>query len=124
MKNIVWYLRTDCLRLRLRLPVVMIPWEDAIVCCKWLSRQSGLPPAYDEKTGNGQDVARSGEMNFDAAGTGQTVPRLRLPKDNPYPYNQKGIRRGETCPVGSFRPNALGLLIAQEVVCRTSRRTK
>lgn len=59
--------------------------------------------------GNGQDVARASEMNFDAAGTGQAVPSLRLPADNPFPYNEKGVRRSKTTPVGSFRPNALGL---------------
>ena len=131
-------------------PVVMIAWEDAIVYCNWLSRQNGLPPAYDPNTGgllaadgqptrdirqvrgfrlpteaewefaarqrgrkvrfgNGQDTARSSEMNFDAAGTGQTVPSLRLPKDNLYPYNEKGTHRGGTTPVGTFKPNTLGL---------------
>jgi formylglycine-generating enzyme required for sulfatase activity len=59
--------------------------------------------------GNGQDVARSSEMNFDAAGTGQTVPSLRLPKDDLHPYNEPGVHRKATTPVGSFAPNALGL---------------
>ncbi len=59
--------------------------------------------------GNGQDVARSAEMNFDAAGTGTTIPKLRLPAGNRYPYNEKGTNWGGTTPVGSFRPNALGL---------------
>jgi len=59
--------------------------------------------------GNGQDVARAAEMNFDAAGTGKTIPSLRLPADNLYPYNEKGANWGGTSPVGSFRPNALGL---------------
>ena len=59
--------------------------------------------------GNGQDVARAAEMNFDAAGTGQAVPSLRLRGDNPHPYHELGPTRGRTTPVGSFRPNALGL---------------
>jgi len=59
--------------------------------------------------GNGQDVARATEMNFDAAGTGKMVPSLRMRGDNLYPYNEKGTNWGGTTPVGSFRPNALGL---------------
>ena len=59
--------------------------------------------------GNGQDIARAGEMNFDAAGTGKMVPKLRMRGDNVHPYNEKGTNWGGTSPVGSFRPNALGL---------------
>lgn len=59
--------------------------------------------------GNGQNVARVAEINFDAAGTGQAVPRLRMPANNRHPYNEPGATRGETSPVGSFGPNALGL---------------
>ena len=57
---------------------------------------------------NGQDVARSSEMNFDAAGTGKTIPKLRLPAGSRYPYDVKGTNWAGTTPVGSFRPNALG----------------
>jgi formylglycine-generating enzyme required for sulfatase activity len=59
--------------------------------------------------GNGQDVARSSQMNFDAAGTGLAVPSLRLRADNLYPYNERGVNRKRTTPVGSFPPNALGI---------------
>jgi formylglycine-generating enzyme required for sulfatase activity len=59
--------------------------------------------------GNGQDIARPSEMNFDAAGAGTMVPKLRMRGDNLYPYNEKGANRGGTSPVGAFRPNSLGL---------------
>jgi formylglycine-generating enzyme required for sulfatase activity len=48
-------------------------------------------------------------MNFDAAGTGKMIPKLRMRGDDLYPYNEKEINRGGTTPVGSFPPNALGL---------------
>jgi formylglycine-generating enzyme len=59
--------------------------------------------------GNGRDTARAAEMNFDAAGTGRTVPSLRLGAGNLFPYNERGVHRRKTTAVGSFRPNALGL---------------
>jgi formylglycine-generating enzyme required for sulfatase activity len=46
--------------------------------------------------GNGQNVARSSEMNFNAA-------------EGEFAYAEKGHFRKKTIPVGSFTPNALGL---------------
>jgi formylglycine-generating enzyme required for sulfatase activity len=46
--------------------------------------------------GNGRDVARSVEANFDAA-------------SGDFPYLEKGEFREKTVPVGSFIPNSLGL---------------
>jgi sulfatase modifying factor 1 len=118
-------------------PVLQMSWNDAAHYCNWLSRKEGLPPAYDEKTGalldaegrattdvrkvkgyrlpteaewefaarergrkvrfgNGKDVARSSEINFDASSA-------------KFPYAEKGVKRDRSTPVGSFKPNALGL---------------
>jgi formylglycine-generating enzyme required for sulfatase activity len=46
--------------------------------------------------GNGQDIARSGEMNFDAS-------------RGEFPYLETGAYRKKTTPVGHFPPNQLGL---------------
>ena len=118
-------------------PALQMSWNDAAAYCNWLSRKQGLPPAYDEGTGalldtrgrqttdvraaggyrlpteaewefaarergrkvrfgNGEDVARSSEINFDAG-------------FDQYRYAEKGLNRGRSTPVGSFKPNALGL---------------
>jgi formylglycine-generating enzyme required for sulfatase activity len=46
--------------------------------------------------GNGKDIARISEINFDA-GSGN------------YSYGEKGLSRKRSTPVGSFSPNALGI---------------
>lgn len=46
--------------------------------------------------GNGKDVARSSEINFDAS-------------SDKFAYAEKGLKRDRSTPVGSFHSNALGL---------------
>lgn len=118
-------------------PVICISWVDAIHYCNWMSNRENLPVAYDIDTeelldehgnpkedikkvkgyrlpteaeweyaarergkkilfGNGENIARSSQINFDA-------------DRGDFSYLEKGEFHKKTIPVGSFKPNNLGL---------------
>lgn len=92
-------------------PVINVNWFDAVKFCEWLSEVSGktirLPNeieweyaaregGFRVRFGNGQDIARSDHINFDA----RSSHKAR--------YSEVGEYRGKTLPVGSFAPNRLG----------------
>jgi formylglycine-generating enzyme required for sulfatase activity len=118
-------------------PVTCISWMDAIHYCNWLSRQEGLPVAYDAGTGDlldergeaTSDVTRvrgyrlptEAEWEYAARergkkvrfGNGQSVARASEMNfdaaSGEGAHAEKGEFRKRTVPVASFKPNALGL---------------
>ena len=94
-------------------PVEQVSWEDIVnEFLPKLNRLTGktyrLPTEAEweyaarergrkVRFGNGRDIADPKEMNFDASAGGKQ------------PYSVVGTYRQKTTPVGSFRPNALGL---------------
>ncbi len=116
-------------------PVINVNWYEAREYCNWLSEQEGLEPVYEGEEGrtvhwerngyrlpteaewefaarergqkirfgNGKDIARTTEMNFDGTHV------YNRHNDEIASWHEPGEMRGETTPVHTFQPNALGL---------------
>jgi len=121
------------------LPVESITWLEAVEFCNALSRKEGKTPVYTVSDGgrtvtwdrgaDGYRLPTEAEWEF-AARAGTTTPfySKRVPGADDvnfyghYPYQieqnyfndsvletQPGVYRGQTLPVGSFKPNPWGL---------------
>lgn len=119
-------------------PVVNVSWQDAAAYCNWLSAKEGLSPAYvgdfgvlkaAERPTNGYRLPTEAEWVWVARYQGQPSTPLRFGWGNGMPPPQKTVNLADeagealldnmvfgyndgypsTAPVGSFKPNRLGL---------------
>ncbi len=119
-------------------PVVNVSWQDAAAYCNWLSAEEGLEPAYvgeygvlraAERATNGYRLPTEAEWVWVARYGGQASSPLRFGWGSALPPPQKSVNLADessdallnnmvfgyndgypsTSPVGSFKPNRLGL---------------
>lgn len=110
-----------------RHPVVCVTWQDAAAYADWLAKTSGIPLRLATEA-EYEYAARSGGKNYEYAwGNGpvsanvydETAMRAFTIKSKPEPVLYRGYDDGYpyTSPVGSFKPNELGLYDMAGNVC-------
>lgn len=92
-------------------PVINVSWNDAQLYVQWLSRKTGQTYRLPTEA-EWEYAARAGTTTpFHTGGTISPQQANYNGKES-YPsgnYNEGGLYRGQTVPVGSFAPNGFGL---------------
>jgi formylglycine-generating enzyme required for sulfatase activity len=117
-------------------PVSSVSFDDAALYCNWLSKEEGLPEAYESKNGRfvlkqplttGYRLPTEAEWEYAARFTPQGLKRYEWGSSLPWPSGIANLAGAETgnasaeqladhrddyatvAPVGKYPPNALGL---------------
>ena len=80
-------------------------WYDAIAFCTWLSKREGKPYRLPTEA-EWEYACRAGTKT--PFNTGLTINSAQANYNGNFTYGDgvKGVFRGKTTPVGSFKPNA------------------
>ncbi|MEZ4991530.1 MAG: SUMF1/EgtB/PvdO family nonheme iron enzyme [Saprospiraceae bacterium] len=114
-------LKPDLDRGRGKRPIIFVSWFDAVTYCNWLSQEHGFTPVYtiddEEVTANwkadGYRLPTEAEWEFAARSRGRKDKWAGTSDENELKLyaNIQGNEDGydHPAPVGSFKPNDLGL---------------
>jgi len=90
-----------------RLPVELVSWDEAMECCRKLTRLTGT--AFTLPTEAQWEYAcRAGTSTPFSFGHDLDSKNANFDGEAPYGLGAAGPSRGQVIPVGSFRPNAWG----------------
>lgn len=91
-----------------RQPVNDVSWNDAKAYADWLSKKTGKTYRLLSES-EWEYAARGGSKDAYAFGPKITSAQANFDASEKTDVNPKGLKRGRTTPVGSFKPNGFGL---------------